>query len=176
MSKVKVGVIGIGNMGKSYALQLVKGLVEGAMLTAVCGRNDQLEYIKNQTTGNVQCYLDEDSFFQDSGIEAVIIATPHYSHPELAKKAFAQGIHVLIDKPAGVYTKQVVEMNEAAEASGKVFSIMLNQRTNPLYQKLRELIQSGELGEIKRTNWIITDWYRSQSYYDSSKWRATWQG
>lgn len=176
MSKVKVGVIGIGNMGRSYALQLDKGLVEGATLTAVCGRNDQIEYIKNQTIGNVQCYQDENSFFQESGIEAVIIATPHYSHPELAKKAFAQGIHVLVEKPAGVYTKQVVEMNEAAEASGNVFAIMLNQRTNPLYQKLRELIQSGELGEIKRTNWIITDWYRSQSYYDSSKWRATWKG
>ena len=67
-------------------------------------------------------------------------------------------------------------MNESARGSGKVFSIMLNQRTNPLYQKLRELIQTGELGEIKRTNWIITDWYRPQSYYDLSKWRATWKG
>ena len=85
-------------------------------------------------------------------------------------------MHVLSEKPAGVYTKNVLEMNEAAVASGKVFSMMYNQRTNPLYQKLRNLIQSGELGEIKRTNWIITDWYRSQSYYDSSEWRATWKG
>ena len=98
------------------------------------------------------------------------------THPELAKKAFAKGMHVLSEKPAGVYTKNVLEMNEAATASGKVFSMMYNQRTNPLYQKLRQLIQSGELGEIKRTNWIITDWYRSQSYYDSSEWRATWKG
>src|SRR5690606_11144791 len=91
-------------------------------------------------------------------------------------KAFEKGLHVLCEKPAGVYTKNVREMNEAAEKSGKVFSMMFNQRTNPLYQKVRDLIVSGELGEIKRTNWIITNWYRSQSYYDSGSWRATWAG
>ena len=90
--------------------------------------------------------------------------------------AFDKGLHVLSEKPAGVYTKNVREMNEAAVKSEKVFSMMFNQRTNPLYQKVRELILSGELGEIKRTNWIITNWYRSQSYYDSGGWRATWAG
>lgn len=176
MSVVKVGVIGIGNMGKSHALQIEKGLIDGAVLTAICGRKTQLEWAENNMSDRVQCYEDEEAFFNESGIDAVIIATPHYSHPELAKKAFAKGIHVLLEKPAGVYTKDVVEMNNAAASSGKVFAMMFNQRTNPLYQKLRQLIQSGELGEIKRTNWIITDWYRSQSYYDSSKWRATWKG
>nr|WP_066307895.1 Gfo/Idh/MocA family oxidoreductase [Bacillus sp. FJAT-29814] len=176
MRNIKVGVIGIGHMGRTYALQLDKGLIEGAVLTAVCGRNQQLADMKEQVTGDVQYYQDEDAFFQESGIEAVIIATPHFSHPELAIKAFANGIHVLVEKPAGVYSKHVIEMNEAAKESGKVFSIMLNQRTNPLYQTLRELIHAGELGEIKRTNWVITDWYRSQSYYDLSSWRATWKG
>jgi predicted dehydrogenase len=109
-------------------------------------------------------------------VDAVIVATPHYDHPEQAIQAFRHGLHVMIEKPAGVYTKQVREMNEAAEASGKVFSIMYNQRTNPLYIKLRDLIASGELGEVRRTNWIITNWYRSQSYYDSGGWRATWAG
>lgn len=77
---------------------------------------------------------------------------------------------------AGVYTKAVKQMNEAAAKSDRKFGIMYNQRTNPLYQKLRDLIQSGELGEIRRTNWIITNWYRSQSYYNSGGWRATWAG
>ena len=87
-----------------------------------------------------------------------------------------KGLHVLIEKPAGVYTKDVLEMNEDAKVSGKVFSIMYNQRANPLYQKIRDLIQTGELGDIKRTNWIVTENYRPQSYYDSSKWKATWKG
>ena len=86
------------------------------------------------------------------------------------------GLHVLTEKPAGVYTKQVREMNEAAAASGKVFGIMYNQRTNPVYGKLKSLVEAGELGELKRTNWIITSWYRPQSYYDSGGWRATWSG
>jgi predicted dehydrogenase len=177
MGLVKVGVIGIGNMGSSHVLKLDQGQIEGATLTAICSRNEsRIEGVKNHTTGNVQIFQDEETFLNESGIDAVLIATPHYSHPELAKKAFAKGIHVLIEKPAGVYTKSVLEMNEAAKVSGKVFGIMYNQRANPLYQKLRDLIESGELGEIKRTNWIITDSYRPQSYYDSSKWKGTWKG
>jgi predicted dehydrogenase len=177
MGLVKVGVIGIGNMGSSYVLKLDQKQIEGAVLTAICSQNeDRIEWVKSNTTEDVQIFRDEEAFFNEAGIDAVIIATPHYSHPDLAKRAFAKGIHVLIEKPAGVYTKNVLEMNEAAKASGKVFGIMYNQRANPLYQKIRDLIQSGELGNIKRTNWIITDCYRPQSYYDSSKWRATWKG
>ena len=176
MTLIKVGVIGIGNMGKAHVKLLAEGKVNGAILTAVCDPfQSQLDSIKN-VIGKVQTYLDEDEFLNKSLIDAVLISTPHYDHPRLAMKAFARGIHVLIEKPAGVFTKDVAEMNLAAKESGKVFSIMYNQRTNPIYQKLRSLIQSGELGEIKRTNWIITDWYRSQSYYDSNEWRATWQG
>ena len=107
----------------------------------------------------------------------VLVATVHNTHPVLAIKAFEKGLHVLIEKPAGVYTKQVRQMNEVAcKNSNLVFGIMYNQRTNPLYQKLRDLIKTGELGEIKRTNWIITNWYRSQSYYNSGGWRGTWAG
>jgi predicted dehydrogenase len=177
MSLIKVGVIGIGNMGRSHAKLLAEGKISGAILTAVCDSyQDQLESFASNLSGEIKVYRDEDEFLNESKIDAVLISTPHYDHPSLAMKAFSKGLHVLIEKPAGVYTKNVAEMNEAAIESGKVFGIMYNQRSNPIYQKLREIIQSGELGEIKRTNWIITDWYRSQSYYDSSEWRATWQG
>lgn len=177
MNDIKIGVIGIGNMGKEYICQLGQGKVEGAVLSAVCGRREeQLEWVRNHISGHVRSFVNEDDFFNFSDMDAVIITTPHYSHPDLAMRAFSKGLHVLVEKPAGVYTKNIAEMNEAARKSGKVFSMMYNQRTNPLYQKVRELIQSNELGEIKRTNWIITNWYRSQSYYDSSFWRATWNG
>jgi predicted dehydrogenase len=176
MSKIKVGVIGLGFMGKSHSLQLDKGIIKGAILSAVCGRESQLMWVKDNLSEQVRFFQDEESFFNESCMEAVIIATPHYSHPELAIKAFTKGKHVLIEKPAGVYTKNVIEMNQIANQSGKIYSIMYNQRTNPLFQRLRQLIQSGELGEIKRTNWTITDWYRSQSYYNSNSWRGTWGG
>jgi predicted dehydrogenase len=177
MGLVKIGVIGIGNMGSKHVQMLNNGQIKGAELAAVCSSNEsRIEWVKTNTKGDVKIFKDEESFFNESGIDAVLIATPHYSHPELAKRAFAKGKHVLIEKPAGVFTKDVLEMNAAAKSSGKVFGIMYNQRANPLYQKIRDLIQTGQLGALKRTNWIITDNYRPQSYYDSSKWRATWKG
>lgn len=177
MEAIRVGVIGIGNMGQQHARALSRGEISGACLAAVCDMNsDRLDIGKSIWGDGVKHFESYEAFFNYEEIDAVIIATPHFDHPKLAIQAFNRGLHVLIEKPAGVYTKQVREMNEAAKKSGQVFSIMYNQRTNPLYRKLRELIQSGELGEIKRTNWIITNWYRSQSYYDSGDWRATWAG
>lgn len=177
MDKVRIGIIGIGNMGSNHARNLIKGEVPGGKLAAVCDISpDRLNWAKNELGEGVQLFDDAEALFASGCVDAVIIATPHYYHPPLAIKGFEHGLHVLVEKPAGVYTRQVRQMNEAAQKSGKVFGIMYNQRTNPLYQKLRELIQSGELGELKRTNWIITNWYRSQSYYNSGGWRATWAG
>lgn len=177
MTILKVGIIGLGNMGTSHAKRLFNREIDGAILTAVCDvREERMVKAREEFGDRVKRFLSIDEFFTDADIDGVIIATPHYDHPPLAIRAFEKGWHVLCEKPAGVYTKNVRLMNEAAAKSGRVFSMMFNQRTNPLYQKMRELIQSGELGEIKRTNWIITDWYRAQSYYDSGGWRATWEG
>ncbi|MBW8350688.1 Gfo/Idh/MocA family oxidoreductase [Bacillus sp. IITD106] len=177
MDQVRIGIIGMGNMGSAHAKNIFDDHVKDAILTAICDeRQDRIQWAENMFGNKVQRFNSYDDFFANADIDGVIIATPHYDHPSLAIKAFKRGLHVLSEKPAGVYTKNVREMNEAAVESGKVFGMMFNQRTNPLYQKVRELISSGELGEIKRTNWIITDWYRSQSYYDSGGWRATWAG
>ncbi len=177
MEFVRIGVIGLGNMGTSHASYIHNGSVIGASLGALLEeRPKRIQELKQHYGDTVPLFTNEDAFFESGLIDAVLIATPHYSHPRLAKKAFAAGLHVLCEKPAGVFTSEVREMNEAASKSGLVFSLMYNQRTKPIYQKLRELIQEGELGTIRRMNWIITNWYRSQSYYDSSNWRATWAG
>ncbi|NQX57499.1 Gfo/Idh/MocA family protein [Paenibacillus qinlingensis] len=177
MEKVRIGIVGLGNMGTGHAKYLVKNEVKGGVLTAICEpRADRLEWAKENLGEGVTLFDNLDDFLASGLIDGVLIATPHYDHPETAVRAFQAGLHVICEKPAGVYTKQVRQMNEAAEASGKVFSMMYNQRTNPLYKKLKDLVSSGELGEIRRTNWIITNWYRSQSYYDSGGWRATWAG
>ncbi len=176
MAEVKVGIIGIGNMGTIHAQDLAKGKVKGAVLTAVCDiDNQRLEWVKSNLGKDVSCFSTTEKFYAEADIEAVIIATPHYDHPPLAVEGFKNDLHVLIEKPAGVYTKEVRKMNNAAAKSDKVFAIMYNQRTRAIYQKLKDLIDSGELGEVKRTNWII-DWYRSQSYYNNGGWRATWKG
>lgn len=177
MEKVRMGVIGIGNMGSGHTDSLFNGKVENMELKAVCDINPaRLEWVKEKFGEDIARF-DRAEDLMDSGlVDAVIIATPHYFHPPLAIAAFQRGLHVMCEKPAGVYTKQVKEMNAAAKASGKKFGMMFNQRTNPCFGKMRAIVQGGELGPIRRTNWMITDWYRSQAYYNSGGWRATWAG
>lgn len=177
MDVVRIGVIGLGNMGSFHVEYLAGDKMPGAVLKAVCDVDpDQLARAKSRAGEDVEVYESADELLQSDAIDAVIIATPHYDHPPLAVKAFARGLHVLCEKPAGVYTRQVREMNEAAEESGLVFGLMFNQRTLGEHRKLKELVASGELGELRRTNYIITNWFRAQSYYDSGGWRATWAG
>jgi len=177
MDKVRVGIIGIGNMGSWYAKQVADGNVPGAVLTAACDEKPERHQWARENLGErARLFRTADEFFAAKVVDAVVVATPHYDHPSLAIRGFENGLHVLVEKPAGVYTKQVREMNAVAERSGRVFSMMFNQRQRPLHQKLKELIDSGELGAIMRTNWIISNWFRSQAYYDSGGWRATWKG
>ena len=177
MEKVRLGIIGIGGMGTNHAKQVVAGNIPNMELTAVCDiREVRRTWAKENLPETVTIFDDGEKLMDSGLVDAVLIATPHYFHPTFAIMGFKKGLHVLSEKPAGVYTKQVREMNEEAKKHAVVFAMMFNQRTNPVYKKLRELVQGGEYGAIKRVNWIITDWYRAQSYYDSGDWRATWDG
>jgi predicted dehydrogenase len=177
MDKVRYGVIGIGNMGNGYINDYNSGNIKGGVLTAICDVNEaKLNAVKERLPENCAVFTDPEELIKSGTVDAVVIATPHYDHPVLAIKAFENGLHVVIEKPAGVYTKKVREMNEAAAKSGKKFMIMFQNRTNPLYAKMHELVAAGAIGEIKRVTLLITDWYRPQSYYDSGSWRATWEG
>lgn len=176
--KIKLGIIGIGNMGSGHARNVLSGACGEFDLVAVADTNpDRVEWAKKEITADAT-YFDNAIDMLDSGlIEACMICVPHYDHPGLAIECMKRGIHVMVEKPAGVYTKQVREMNaEAEKHPGLVFGMMFNQRTNCVYRKMRELIHSGEYGRIRRVNWIITNWYRPQAYYDSGDWRATWSG
>jgi len=177
MKEVRIGIIGIGGMGTGHARKFLAGEVPGARLTAVCDINhDRLQWATKNLDDELETFEDASTLCEKGSVDAVIIATPHYDHPPLTIKALQSGLHALAEKPAGVYTRQVREMNDVADKSDKVFGVMFNQRQRPLHQKVRELIASGELGEIMRTNWIISTWFRTQAYYDSGGWRATWRG
>ena len=175
MDKVKIGIIGIGNMGTQHVINITSGKVPNLEIGALCDIDPEKRKKLSEKYPNIKIFENSDEIIESGLCDAILIATPHYFHPPIAKKAFEKGLHVLTEKPAGVYTAQVKEMNEAAEKSGKIFGIMYNQRTNPVYKKLRELIQNGSLGSIKRVAWIITDWYRPQAYHDSCTWRSTWK-
>ena len=179
MEKIKLGIIGIGNMGSGHANNIKNGKCPEIELVAIADINpERLDWAKEQNYAENIAYFNTAEEMLDSGIiNACIIAVPHYDHTKYAIECMKRGIHVMVEKPAGVYTKQVREMNAEAEKHPEVvFGMMFNQRTNCVYRKLRELVQSGDYGEIRRTNWIITTWYRPQCYYDSGDWRATWSG
>ena len=177
MEEVRLGIIGLGGMGTNHAGSIIKGLVPGMRLTAVADiRQSRLDYARGNLPEGIALFSDGRKLIDSGQCDAVLIATPHYFHPEFVIYALEHGVHAISEKPAGVYTKQVREMNAVAAHSDKVFAIMLNQRTNCVYRRLHEMIESGELGQLKRVNWIITDWYRTQSYYDAAGWKATWDG
>ncbi len=173
---VRYGIIGIGNMGSSHIRMNDEGKHSEMRITAVADIDPARLEVAQKSLPYVKTFNSAEELIDSGEVDVVLIATPHYFHSPIAQYAFSKGVNVLTEKPAGVYTKQVREMNEAAAASGLTFGIMYNQRTNCVYRKMRELVQGGEFGEIKRVNWIITDWYRTQAYYNSGGWRATWSG
>lgn len=177
MKSVRLGVIGVGNMGAAHCRNILSGLTPQIELVAVAERDAaRRDWLAEWLPPSVQVFEEGAELITSGDMDAVLIATPHYQHPSLAMEAFARGLHVLLEKPAGVYTKAVREMNAAADRSGAVFAIMFNQRTNCLYRKMHEIMQSGVLGRFKRVTWVITNWFRTQHYYDSGAWRATWAG
>ena len=178
MKKVRLGIIGAGNMGSGHIGNYLKGLLPEIEIVAVADRRPDRRDWARENLGDKVAIFNEGSDLIASGlVDAILIAVPHYQHPVLAVDGFKHNLHVMCEKPAGVYTKQVREMNAEADKHPElVFGMMFNQRTNCVYRKIKEMIDGGELGKLKRVNWIITDWYRTQFYYDSGAWRATWDG
>jgi predicted dehydrogenase len=174
---VRLGIIGFGAQGAMYAGLIAEGRVPGMVLGAIADTDRAKAAVAAERFPDVP-FFDDPLVLLDSGeVDAVVTTVPHYLHPEVAMAALARDVHVLVEKPAGVYTKQVVELNAfAASKPHLTFAIMFNQRTNPLYRRVKEILDAGEIGAIRRSNWIITTWWRPQGYYDQSAWRATWGG
>ncbi len=187
MKKIRLGIIGIGNMGSTHFKNVLGGKCPEIDVTAVAdidparldwAKTTYAEYKeKNPELAEVAYFDDAIKMMESGKVDSVIVAIPHYFHPQYVIEAFRHGLHAISEKPAGVYTLQVREMMEEADKHPElVFAMMFNQRTNHVFRKMKEIIASGELGRIRRTNWIITNWYRPQAYYNSGAWRATWSG
>ncbi len=173
---ISVGLIGIGNMGSAHASAVGGGRIEGLRLGAVCDIDEERLQLCMERNPGVKGYTDWQELVRDPELEAVIVAVPHPMHATMAMAALKAGKHVLVEKPVDISVTRAKALNEVAKASGKVFAIMFNQRTNPLFAKARQIVQSGQLGQLQRSVWIITNWYRTQHYYNSGTWRATWSG
>jgi len=169
MDKVRLGVIGLGNMGRTHAEQNVPK-ARGCELAAICDIDEK----RFAPFPGVKAFTDSRDMIRSGLVDAVLIATPHYDHTTIGINAMENGLHVLVEKPISVHKADAERL--IAAHKGQVFAAMFNTRTEPYYQALRELVRSGELGEIRRINWIITNWFRSAAYYASGGWRATWGG
>ena len=174
MKKVKIGVIGLGGMGTTHARSIVDGKIKNAELVAVC------DLLPEKIAGfddNIKKFTNSAKLLRSGIAEAVIVATPHYDHTTIGIDALNNGIHLLVEKPISVHKADCELLIAAAEKNKQLkFAAMFNQRTDPHYRKIYDLIKRGELGELTRVNWIITNWFRTQHYYNSGGWRATWKG
>lgn len=171
----RMGIIGAGNMGTTHAKHLLNGKVPGMTLTAVCDVDAKRLETFEQEEG-VACYGEPMELLESGGVDAVLIATPHYDHTPLGIAVLEKGLHLLVEKPISVHKADCEKLIAAHRDEKQVFAAMFNQRTNPQYRKLREMIRAGELGALRRLQWTITDWFRTEHYYKSGGWRATWAG
>ena len=175
MNKVRVGIIGMGNMGKHHADYLLAGKVPRCELTAVCSTSPQkLETYKAK---GVKIFGDGEELIRFSDVDAVLIATPHYQHTSLGISALKAGKHVMVEKPISAHKADAERLIEVRKQhSNLVFGAMFQLRTETRYVKIKKLLTEGHLGEIVRFSWIVTDWFRTEAYYSSGGWRATWKG
>lgn len=173
MNKVRLGVIGFGNMGYSHAKNVIEGKIKECELTAVC---DVSQERMVRAGDSVRKFTDVDKMFDAGIVDAILIATPHYDHTTAGIKALKKGLHVLVEKPISVHKADCQKLIAAHKRKKQVFAAMFNQRTDPHYTQVREVVQDGRLGKLMRVNWIITNWFRSELYYSSGQWRATWGG
>jgi predicted dehydrogenase len=173
MSTVRLGIIGLGNIGQHHAAYLSKGMVTGAELVAV---SDAVP-AKLDRYKPMRVFVQGEDLIRSGLVDAVIIATPHYQHTTLGILALEEGLHVMVEKPISAHKADAERLIATHQAHpGQVFAGMFQLRTEPCYLKIRKLIQSGELGAIVRMSWIMTDWFRTEAYYASGGWRATWKG
>ena len=171
MKSIRFGIIGLGSMGAVHAQTILEGKVPRATLTAVCDTEVDLTPF-----APAKPFTSSAELIRSGLVDAVVVATPHFSHTNIGIDALSQGLHLLMEKPISVHKADAQRLISAHKNQAQVFAAMFNQRTNGSYLKLRELVQKGELGKIHRVNWIITNWFRSQAYYNCSEWRATWAG
>lgn len=178
MKRLKIAIIGLGNMGSSHVRTLIS--LDYVELVGVCDIIEE-KADKFAEIGNTTAYYNHIDLFNNSGLEAVMIVVPHYDHTPISIEAFGRGLHVLCEKPIAVHVNDARKMiasynEEVLKFPNMVFAIMLQERTLPFHKKLKDIVMGGELGRLMRVTWINTKWFRSQTYYNSGGWRATWAG
>lgn len=172
MDRVRMGIIGLGIQGGYHVALFREGKIKRAEVTAVC----DIAPDKLAPHSSYKQFASSEAMIRSGEVDAVLIATPHYDHTTIGIDALQHGIHTLVEKPISVHVADAERLIAAHTDEKVIFAAMFNQRTDPKYIKAKRLVEAGELGEIRRVQWTITDWFRPEAYYASGGWRATWRG
>ena len=169
---IRIGVAGLGSMGSGHARSIMEGKIPRLQLAAVT------DVVAEQaaTVPDVPFFSTPEAMISSGLIDAILIVTPHFSHTPIGVAALEAGLHVLVEKPISVHKTEAEKLIAAHTDKRLIFAAMFNQRTDPYYATIREMIRNGTLGTVRRINWMVTDWFRTNAYYASGGWRATWQG
>jgi predicted dehydrogenase len=171
-SPVGLGIIGLGNMGSVHARNVLDGKIPGLRLAAV----SDADPARMEPFATVEKHADLRGLIHSPQVQAVLVVTPHFSHVPIGREVLAAGRHLLMEKPLAVSKADCVQIISVPRRPGQIFALMFNQRGDPAFLKIKEMIATGELGRIQRVQWTVTDWYRPEIYYQSGVWRATWAG
>ncbi|HEX6044652.1 MAG TPA: DegT/DnrJ/EryC1/StrS family aminotransferase [Pyrinomonadaceae bacterium] len=170
--RIRFGVIGLGTMGQEHA----RVIRANPLLALAAGTDAQPSTGRKVAADLGAKWFDSAEDMVRSGeVDAVVIATPHWQHADIAVSALRAGLHVLCEKPLSVTVAQSDEVLQAAEQSRGMFVVVHQKRFEPAYLYVKQLLDSGELGQLYRASMIESAW-RSEAYYQSSPWRGTWRG
>ena len=169
---LRFGVIGVGGMGQGHCKGFAK--VAETKLTAVCDIDAATAAKVGQENG-VPHFTTAAALIRSRRCDAVLVATPHPVRPPIVIAAMKAGLHVISEKPLCERVSAADRMLETAKKTGVAFGVMFQRRTEPAVAKAIEICRSGTIGRIYRATMISPE-YRSQAYYDSGSWRATWIG
>lgn len=176
---IRLGIAGIGYIAEEYIKLIVSNKIKGCRIYALSSRNfERMESICSQyDLKDVSLFTNYEDMIKSGKIDMVMICTPHFTHPSMAIKAIEAGIHTLIEKPVGVFSDEVEKLMKCVETHPNILSgVLYCRRTSKAFNKIKDLISSGEIGELKRANWIITNLYRTQAYHDAQSWKGTYKG
>jgi predicted dehydrogenase len=172
MKNIRIGIVGLGSMGRTHARNILENKIPGLKLTA----GTDVDTTQATAFSEIKFFATPDEMIHSGIVDAVLIATPHFSHTPIGIAALKAGLHVMVEKPISVHKLDAERLIAAHTNPKQVFAAMFNQRTDPYYIAIREMVRDGTLGQIRRINWVITNWFRTAAYYASGSWRATWQG
>lgn len=174
---VRIGIAGIGQIAEDYISLFAEGKIKDGKITALSSRNQERvgSIVITYKLGDVRTFTSLEDMLEEDAVDAVIITTPHTLHPAMAELALRRGKHVLVDKPLGIKASELTELVRLSEENAHLVSaVMLNRRSSDLYQRVKDIAESGQLGELRRALWQITNLYRTYAYYGTSTWRGSY--